>query len=43
MRTFDGDIMDPKADYLLETQSLEFRPTFNIISVGEYYCLQLAK
>jgi hypothetical protein len=41
-RTLDGDlIVSPKCDFVVETKNLEYRDQFNIISVGDYFCLQL--
>lgn len=43
IRTLDGDItrIPIKEDYEVESTSLEYRDTFFITGVGDYYCLQM--
>jgi hypothetical protein len=42
-RTLDGDlVLAAKPDFIVETKNLEYRDKFEIVGVGDYFCLQLS-
>lgn len=40
-RTIENDVvLGEQCDFVVETQSLQYKDTFQITSVGEYFCLK---